>query len=56
MPDQAGKKKTGQNASTLAAGSLANYFQQKRWEIISFFPNGTCKKDEKDFPGTKGNK
>ena len=27
------------NAATLAASSLAQYFYEKKWKIVSFFPN-----------------
>lgn len=29
-------------AGAMAAASLAKYFKEKRWKIISFFPNAKC--------------
>ncbi len=38
------KTKSGKQykASTLAACSVAQYFKEKEWKIISFFPNSKC--------------
>lgn len=33
-----------QAAGTLAASSVARYFKDKQWKIISFFPNSVCAK------------
>ena len=38
-----GKEKE-KNASTLAAASVAQYFKEKNWKIITFFPNSPCAK------------
>lgn len=39
-----GKEKS-KNASTLAAASLAQFFKEKNWKIITFFPNSPCAKE-----------
>lgn len=36
----------GKEASTLAAGSIAQYFTENNWKIISFFPNSPCAQNQ----------
>ncbi|MBR3603917.1 MAG: hypothetical protein IKL48_04475 [Elusimicrobiaceae bacterium] len=31
-----------EDSATIAASSLAQYFKDKNWKIISFFPNTKC--------------
>ena len=40
-----------EDAATLAAGSVAEYFKEKNWKIISFFPNSQCA--QKAYPRQK---
>lgn len=43
-------------ASTMAASSVARYFKENRWKIISFFPNVDCpNRVEKVVRGAKKN-
>ena len=36
-----------QSAAALAAGSMAKFFKDQNWKIISFFPNTPCAKKPK---------
>lgn len=36
------EKGKSNDASTLAASSLAQFFKEKKWKIVSFFPNCPC--------------
>lgn len=35
-------KQDDSSAGALAAGSMAKFFTEQNWEIVSFFPNAPC--------------
>lgn len=42
-----------QAAGSMAAASMAKFFKEQNWKIISFFPNTPCSKKVKALLGQK---